>query len=371
MFEASPRRPAGIHPVARMRNTAKAKDEALAWYHRYRDLRLRLALVGGALALGVALIAALGRAVLFIDPGPGSPIGDALRTDRHVAVLIQTLEPYLPSLNRDHSRNRYSVSLFLVPLDGSRTRQVLLKEGLAPNSYSLARLINSDGQSIWYNVAGIGAVDLRTYKPLPVDRLGEPPARQRTSDFSPDPDVEHHLAAGMYTSPTRWFGLHSPAEAQRDLKLGLSRQRVMHAEHAQQLRRFHQAEVQPDDDTGRHRILSVRPLGDEEYLNAALLRTHSSAEPLRLADPPGALMVYTSGRGLGSTLILARVDLDGKVLWSTDTGIDRFSLLQILPGEGLTAFVGPRPSEPGRVPEPLLVIVEHEAGKPTTHSLWR
>jgi hypothetical protein len=81
--------------------------------------------------------------------------------------------------------------------------------------------------------------------------------------------------------------------------------------------------------------------------------------------------VSTSAPGRAGTLVVARTDDGGDVLWRTDTGIDRFTLQQILPGATTTAFVGTRPREPDRVPEPLLVLVDHATGARTEHTLWR
>jgi hypothetical protein len=67
--------------------------------------------------------------------------------------------------------------------------------------------------------------------------------------------------------------------------------------------------------------------------------------------------------------VAARVDHSGAVLWQVDTGIDRFSLKQILPGESSTAFVGTRPPVPDKVSEPLLVLVNHADGSARTLSL--
>ena len=82
-------------------------------------------------------------------------------------------------------------------------------------------------------------------------------------------------------------------------------------------------------------------------------------------------MLYTSKTGLGGTAVIARVDDQGNVIWKTDTGIYRFSLEQILPGERSMAFIGERPQVEGKVSEPLLVVVDNATGTATTTSLWR
>ncbi|MCC7063740.1 MAG: hypothetical protein IT456_13115 [Planctomycetes bacterium] len=59
------------------------------------------------------------------------------------------------------------------------------------------------------------------------------------------------------------------------------------------------------------------------------------------------------------------------MLWQVDTGIERFALAQILPGADRTAFLGTKPRRPDKVPQPLLVLVDHTSGRLVTHSLWR
>ncbi|MBN8280636.1 MAG: hypothetical protein J0M16_08520, partial [Gammaproteobacteria bacterium] len=138
-----------------------------------------------------------------------------------------------------------------------------------------------------------------------------------------------------------------------------------------ELRKLYRGELELLGEDGLLKIRALAPIGDAVYPNAAFLRPAIDTEPLRLAGPDGALMLYEQPADRRGTLRVARVDTSGQVLWSVDTGIDRFQLQQILPGDGLTAFVGPRPAVPDQVPEPLLVIVENATGKVATHSLWQ
>jgi hypothetical protein len=280
---------------------------------RLTTLRMYLGLIvlAGALLIGAGLW--MNNALFTIDPGKGTAIGYSVRTDRHVATLIQTLETYVPSLDRNHGNDRYSVSLFLVPLDGSSARLIPLRSGLAPDGFGLAKVLGSDGRTLWFNVAGIGGVDLDDYQ-------------LRT---------EAELAAVDSRSLPRPWG---------DSPLAPAPERA---------------------------LVRVAP-GESEYLDAAFLRASNTSPPIRLDDPPGALMLYTSMPGPQGTAVVARVDDTGrKVLWSVDTGISRFGLQQILPGAKTTAFVGTRPAVPDKVSEPLLAIVEHQSGKLATHSLWQ
>jgi hypothetical protein len=74
---------------------------------------------------------------------------------------------------------------------------------------------------------------------------------------------------------------------------------------------------------------------------------------------------------LSGVLLVTRVDEDGRVIWTADTGLDRFTLRQILAGDGVSAFIGARPPQPGKLSEPLLVFVAHDTGAVRVESLWR
>lgn len=344
------------------------------WVFRLTTLRMYLGLIvlSGALLVGVGLW--IKDAVFSIKPGKGTAISYSVRTDRHVATLIQTLEAYVPSIDRNHGDDTYSISLFLVPLDGSSPRLIPLRSGLPSTAPSHARILGSDGRTLWFNVAGVGGVDLAAYELRPEAEVAatDPRALPRPWGDSPlAPAPEHFLAAGLMTSPTTWLGLHSDSEAARDFKPGQWLRPAVRADNARQLRRMHLGEVEPDSTTGYLRIVGMRAVGEPEYRDAAFLRASNTATPIRLDEPPGALMLHTSMPGAQGTAVVARVDDTGNVLWSADTGISRSGLQQILPGTDATAFVGTRPPVPDKVSEPLLVIIEHDSGRQVTHSLWQ
>jgi hypothetical protein len=81
------------------------------------------------------------------------------------------------------------------------------------------------------------------------------------------------------------------------------------------------------------------------------------------------LMIHASAAG--GTLVVSCIDDQGNLLWTNDTGLDRFTLKQILPGEHVLAFIGTRPPVPNKLSEPLIVLVDSKSGKLTTQSLWR
>lgn len=310
--------------------------------------------------------------VLVIDPGKGTLVGSAVRTDRHVAAFIQSLEPYTPSLHRDHSKDTYSISLFVVPLDGTAPRLVRISGGHSGGSLGLIKILGSDARTIWYDVKGVGGIDLATFRLRDSVGPGAPPKDLAgASRFPFEARPEEFLSAGFFTAPNSWLGLCGPADLELEFKPGKWVRPIVSSTNAKVMRQFCRGALGDTASTGSRKIVGMEPVGQAAYLNASFLRTHDKAEPVRLDAPDGALMVYTSKPGLEGTLVVARVDTTGGVLWTVDTGLDRFKLRQILPGESSFAFVGTRIPVPDKVSEPLLVIVDNRTGKMSTHSLWQ
>jgi hypothetical protein len=57
------------------------------------------------------------------------------------------------------------------------------------------------------------------------------------------------------------------------------------------------------------------------------------------------------------------------VQWQVDTGLDRFRLRQVFPGETVSVFVGERPATPGKLADALVVLLDNDTGKLVTHVL--
>lgn len=304
--------PAARGPAATGKVAASTRAAEAQWVFRLTELRAKLGLVvlAGALLLGAGVW--LKNTLFSIDPGKGTAIGDTVRTDRHIATLIENGEAYVPSLDRNHGDDRYSVSLFLVPLDGSPPRLVPLRSGLEPGASGTAKIFGSDGRALWFNVAGVGGVKLDDYSLLP----------------------ESEVAAVDPRSLPRPWGVWPMAPRLEQL-------------------------------------LDADAVTNNGYIDAAWVRSGSGAPAMRFTDPPGALLLYTSSPGSQGTAVVARFDANGQPLWHVDTGIGRSGLRQILPGEHSTAFVGTRPPIPDKLSEPLLVIVDHRSGAQVTHSLWQ
>lgn len=392
----------------------KSGSDAI-WYQRYRSLRFKWAMVVGLIALIFGGIVWLKDQVLVIRSGSGVPLGSCVRTDTHIASLIQTLEPYTPSLHHDPSTDRYRVSLLLIPLDGDGDHVVPVTEGLIANNMQLSRVLGSDGATLWLEVNGLYGVRLQDRKLITAKDIHEAnPAldemllqdtrgmnvsegrlhlmasdRSRAFDIDPatwkampaeprpsnqmrsDPPIGTYMAAGLFTSQDAWLGVLSQSEREGSFSPKRWLRAVESADDAKQARRLCIGAFDSETDDGHRRIASMAPVNDTEYLNAAFLRMDAKSEPIRLSHPTGALMLYASAPGLKGTLMVARVDGDGNLLWAKDTAIDRFRLQQILPGERITAFVGTRIAIPDKVSEPIIVLLDHATGELSTRSLWR
>ena len=362
----------------------------------------------------VAVAAGL-KWILSVRSPHGFPTGSSVRATDHIATLIQTLEPYMPSLHRNPARDRYRIALFLHPVDGHAPgRMIPLGRGFRSEQLQFARILGCDGRVVWCDVNGlIGVVlqsgktinddDLRRANPSPDENwndtrritVGERllvTSADRTRVHAVDPETfkavpatitpkpatppfepkpVDFLSAGARPSPTEWLGLHSTREAASGFKPRSWLQRFNRADDAREMRRFHRGLLGPELARAKREILSLAPLSDEEYLNAAFVRPGPDTDPIRLSGPDGFLIAYTSEPGLKGTLRVARVDTAGKPVWNADTGIDRFLLRQILPDSRFIAFIGTRPPVPDKVSEPLLVIVDVQSGAVSTTSLWR
>jgi hypothetical protein len=352
-----------------MSDARNEREAATAWYRRYRSLRFKLGLFAALAALIIAMVLWFGKKVLSVAPENGVPLGECVRTDSHIATLIQSTDPHLPEISGRGGNTTASVSLLLSPLDGGEPRKLQIAEGFKPNEYALAKILGSDGQVLWFDVHGIGGVDLKRMKLLLPSEVRDPSVPKSAWPLAISPD--RYLSAGFIVAPGQWLGLHSEEELLGEFAPKKFVRRVVSQEDRKRMRRFYRGVLEAPVDDKYHRIVAMAPISETEYLNAAFLRMDEKSEALRLAGPDGALMIHTSEPGLKGLAIVSRVDTAGRLLWSTDTGIDRFHLTQILPGERSFAFVGTRPSEEGKVPEPLVVMVDNVTGKAATHSLWR
>jgi hypothetical protein len=409
-------------PLARGAGPSTAQAKAVAFVQTYRRVREKFAIGVLAVALLAGGLFWLSQKAVMVSPVSGTPLHESLRFDSTdparpggIATLIVTTDPYPLDISGRGGERTGSLSILLTPLDGSKPQLIPFARRLSPGSYSLARIMGSDGRTLWFDAAGLYGVrlsdrtlitpnDLRAANPgldpswwddtrgmdliagkLHVMRID----RSAALDIDPDtwagvsvaPKPSHarfnrrepadHFAAGIAISPRAWLGLHSPAELSGPFRPGKWIRPVESAGDTKALRRLSKATLEPSADAARYRIRTIAPIGETEFLGAAFLRMDDTSQPLRLKNPDSALMIHTSAPGLAGTLVVSRVDDEGRLLWSTDTGLDRFLLKQILPGPDVLAFVGTRPPIPDKLSEPLVVLIDTVTGKATSQTLWR
>jgi hypothetical protein len=399
-----------------------AEGRAARFVHRFRDVKAMFGMGVLVVALLIGGLVWLGKTTLSVASAGGVPLNESVRFESEVggrpggiASLIQTTDPHLPRWSGRGGNETTSISILLIPLDGSTPRLVPVVGRLTPSSYSLARIMGSDGHTLWFDATGLYGVrlsdyrlvtprDLRAANPrldaswwddprgmdiidgrlhiVRTDRSAALTIEPATWAASPTPPkasnarFERHapgdyLAAGYLPAPDTWVGLHSSREIAGRFRPGKWVRPVEGADDAKDMRRLYRGDLERGSDSARHRIAAMAPLGDMEFLNAAFLRMDDKSEPLQLKTPDGALLIHTSAPGLSGTVVVSRVTHGGDILWRADTGLDRFRLQQILPGAEVSAFVGSRPPIPDKLSEPLVVLVDNKSGKTTSHSLWR
>jgi hypothetical protein len=365
------------------------------------------------LALGTVAVGA--KSLLSIRSSHGSPMGDSVRTPEGIATLIQTLEPYLPSLHRNPEKDRYRIALHHQPLsESAKPRIIPIARGVQAREFAWTRILGSDGKYVWCNVQGlvgvniatgelIDADDLRKANPghnedwndprrlscsdqlrasttdrsivLVVDpntlQVSRSPAPKLSGRLPFDPKPEHFLAFAVRPASNQWLSLLSPVQAAGSFKPGSRLSLADRAESVREPRRLHRGILGPELGRGYREIVSLTPASDRTFANAAFIRTDVDAAPVRLTAPDGFLVAYSSDTNTQALLKVARVDTNGTVVWDAETGLDRFQLRQILPDARCIAFVGTRLPVPNKVSEPLLVRIDTATGKVITTSLWQ
>ena len=198
------------------------------------------------------------------------------------------------------------------PLDGSLPGKMIpIAKGLRARDFTLAKLLGCDGSNVWFNLNGLGGVNLKTEKLVSADDLRRANPVLETQNLTKLPfavDLQDYLRVGVRPSPTEWLALLSPTEATFEYQPKSWLSRLNRAQDAKQLRRLQRAQLGAELDRGNREILSMVAVSAAEYLNAAFVRTAASSDPLRLSAPDSFLMTYTSKAGLGATLMVARVD---------------------------------------------------------------
>jgi hypothetical protein len=307
------------------------------------------------------ILAALFAGGCFRIKTTGAPLSPSVRLGGTIATLIVRLEPYVPSLDRNHGKDRYGTGLLIhSAVEPSFRRFVPIATGQAAQNLGLARFTAVEGSQIFFRAPEDGAYDVKLGKLLPE---GVQPKRMNSAADVPSGEqaVLLMLTAGGSVSPTSWLGAVSDAEAARDYRPGFKPTTGYQLQRSKEPRRLVVAAMEDG------RIRQLTPLPGDGMLSAGFARATPSGEILSLSGG-GFLLLYETKPYRAGAVVAARVDGTGKVVWRTDTGIGE--LREVLPDPDYPALIGDRPKVPDKLSEPILVVVNAKTGQLVTHSLW-
>lgn len=349
-------------------------------------------------------------------------VGDSLRAGDAIATLLMT-EQY--SQRRGRMANRpVSLHVLLSPLDGKTPpRKISIAAKLDESeTRNTAKLLGADGRYLWLLGNSLTGVELATGKVIDTTELNRinpslagqwlkeskyyeakgklrfttadarkfelDPASLQARPYADPPkpklsyqeDMERYnremsmwgvgpskyFWPGGFVTPTDWFGLHSPSEAERNYHVGSRVTAHSRSTRSEERRMVYRARLENcGSDTC---VASISALAGEGYLGAVLLRDESAARPLRLEGPDGYVMLHWSKLGKEGTMLVSRIGFDGKVAWTVDSGF--VDLDQAFPGPGAVAFTGKGLAPANQVAELGLVIIDTRTGQ-TSSRLFR
>lgn len=329
--------------------------------------RASIPLVLGGITAVLALLAGACRQMGVRSYG--SPAGRVVRAGSQLAVVIQTRDPYFPSLKGvPEDRMSYSYELWLFPDSGTS----------APSTTTLARSVRSSDRThytgaqcfengvLWFSISEVKGFDLSsgaiTSRPVP-QHIASVPISQLMGSSAPP--AEPFLAKGVLWSPSDWFTLASDAEAATELAANTRIDPTDDATPSRQPRTLRRASLASNP------LLSVvstdAGTSSPSFRHAAIFREAAGGKVIRFSNPDSFLVFHREGDSIHPTIRLSRVGLDGSTIWTVDTQIDE--LTQILPHPTSPAFVGDRYVGPGKLAEPILSVARLDLGTVHIHSL--
>ena len=316
---------------------------------RWTRVRTQVTLIAAGVALAGA-VAWMGLASVFTVKTIGSPLAPAAGSPGAIALLIVTQEPYVPSLHRDPSKDRFRVTLLVQPRDENASRQMLPIAGQldASESRHAARMLGFDGKTFWFIVREIVGYDPAAKRLVRVDDLRRA-----------NPELQSLWPGGYYEVDTR---LRVSTRDNR-IRVEIDPHTLLARPLREAPARKHIVPPHP-----AKAMLAPAPAAGDGTLDRAYVRESSDAPPLRPTPDSMLLTYWRKTASLQRMLFVARVEAGGRALWETETGIG--DLHQVLPDKEALALLGTRPRQPDQVPEPVLVIVRSDSGRISTHSLW-
>lgn len=295
----------------------------------------------------------------------GHPAGNVVRAGQHLCVIIETCDPYMPSLKGvDQSRLSYSYALWVIPetADGD-VRTITLDRAVR----SSARTHNIGAQQfaggiLWYTIESLQGIDLASGKPTttppPASLVNTPISQLMGSNQN---QLEPYRAKRVALPSGGWLYLASDDELKSDLKPGKRLYENPDAVGTYKPRSLHTVTAAPGPIPC---VATTSRLGDRTFRNGAFMRSTKGGNVVRFTNPESFLIVHEDGDPVHPTIRLSRLNIDGTLAWTADTGLGR--LTQILPHDHLPAFVGEPPQQ---LTEPTLAVINTSSGTARTKSL--
>ncbi len=320
-----------------------------AFVRRLARVRAQFGLIVAGVALAGA-VAWFGLSNVFTVKTIGAPLAPAVGSPDAIAVLIVTQERYVPSLHRDPSKDKFRVALLVQPRDEEGSRQMIPIAGQldASESRNAARMLGFDGKIFWFVVREIVGYDASAKRLVRLDDLRRA-----------NPELQSLWPIGYYEVDTRL------RVSTRDNRI-----RVEIDPHTLVARPLREAPVRKHilPSHPAKAMLTPAPAAGDGTLDRAYVRESFDAPPLRPTPDSMLLTYWRKSENLQRVLFVARVDANGRTLWETE--IDIGDLQQVLPDKTALALIGTRPRQPDKVSEPVLVIVNNDSGRMSTHGLW-
>lgn len=319
--------------------------------------------VGGVVAL---VAAAFGIARQMGVKSYGHPVGRVVRAGDQLSVLMETCDPYFPSLKgRSESDMSYSYSLWLMPAAGNgELKTIRLDRGVRSSERSqFSGVLGEAGGVVWLRIRDVIGVDGATGRRV----TSQPPtvlANMPISKFlgsTHNPTLEPYRTLCVRRENGEWLALADEVEAPKDLKQGT---RLYHNSTCAGSFRDRGLYAVTAEAGPVPRIAGATRVAGVDLHNAAFMRASENGDVVRFSGPEGFLVVYQSeGPGV-RTFKFARVNVDGTIAWSVDSQMGRLN--QVLPHESVPAFVGELRDE---LTEPIVAVVQLNTGTIETRSL--
>ena len=326
---------------------------------------------GLGILVAVLLIVVLGCRALMIK-STATPMGKSVRVGETIITMMARREPYMATLHRDPGKDRYTIGLLIHSARDTAVREfVPIVTGQRAVDTPLMDIIAIEGNLVWFRAHEVGAYDIVRRKLLAEEPgwSATPPAKQFSSAERARDERGWigMLIAGGEPTPTQWLAALNETEITRNWGYGpgASITVSMPIERTKEPRRLYITATERVN--GDLRIKQLEPLGGDSMLNAGFVRAERYGEILRLAGG-GFLLLYETTPNLARTIMAARVDGAGRIVWTVDTGIGE--LHAILPDPAFPALSGEPPMIPDKVPEPRLVVLDAASGRIAVHSLW-